>query len=304
VRVVITALEYLGIASPAATDWNRFGSDFLGAEVIDPGPDGAVRLRIDDAPWRIQIHPGERDDVAYYGWSVGDVDGLEGLVKRLEAAGIATHHGDAELCEARSVCGIMWFLDPWGFRHEVSWGRLTQLANFRPGRAMSGFKTGSQGLGHVVMILPDLEEAEAFFTRVMGFRLSDRIKVGPVELGFYHCNTRHHTLAVLSAVPGVVGLNHLMLEANSLDDVGTAADMCEAMGYEMLLSLGRHTNDRMTSFYVRTPSGFQIEYGWGGVEIEEPWKVTSYDAFAIWGHKRSEGFLNGPPGIIRPLVQP
>ena len=30
------------------------------------------------------------------------------------------------------------------------------------------------------------------------------------------------------------------------------------------MTLGTHTNDRMTSFYVRTPSGFEIEYGFGG----------------------------------------
>ena len=53
---------------------------------------------------------------------------------------------------------------------------------------------------------------------MLGFRLSDRIEA-EVCLRFLHCNSRHHTLA-FAAVPGMVGMHHLMLEVGSLDDVG------------------------------------------------------------------------------------
>ena len=40
------------------------------------------------------------------------------------------------------------------------------------------------------------------------------------------------------------------------------------------MTLGRHTNDLMTSFYVRTPSGFEIEYGTGGLVVDDDtWEV-------------------------------
>jgi hypothetical protein len=68
------------------------------------------------------------------------------------------------------------------------------------------------------------------------------------------------------------------------------------------MSLGRHTNDLMTSFYVRTPSGFEIEYGYGGVLIEDEasWQVDTYDAISLWGHKPpSEPLL---PGVLHPLT--
>jgi hypothetical protein len=71
-----------------------------------------------------------------------------------------------------------------------------------------------------------------------------------------------------------------------MDDVGRALDRVVAAGLPISSSLGKHTNDRMTSFYVRTPSGFDVEYGWGGVEIDDAtWQVTSYDATSIWGHR-------------------
>ena len=64
------------------------------------------------------------------------------------------------------------------------------------------------------------------------------------------------------------------------------------------MSLGRHTNDMMTSFYVRTPSGFEIEYGTGGLLVdEENWKVETYDATSFWGHRPPEERL--VPGIVR-----
>ena len=56
------------------------------------------------------------------------------------------------------------------------------------------------------------------------------------------------------------------------------------------MGIGKHPNDQMTSFYVRTPSGFEIEYGTGGLEIpmDKPWPVGQFDALSLWGHK--------PPG--------
>jgi hypothetical protein len=78
-----------------------------------------------------------------------------------------------------------------------------------------------------------------------------------------------------------------MLQTIDMDDVGRALDRAAAAGLTITSSLGRHTNDRMTSFYVRTPSGFDVEYGWGGLEVDDDhWTVTSYDATSLWGHKR------------------
>ncbi|HBZ72441.1 MAG TPA: glyoxalase, partial [Deltaproteobacteria bacterium] len=60
-------------------------------------------------------------------------------------------------------------MDPFGFRHELAWGQLARPSSFRPGRAISGFVTGRGGLGHAVLIVPDLERAQAFYTGVLGF---------------------------------------------------------------------------------------------------------------------------------------
>ena len=301
---MIRNLGYIGFRSPAADEWRTFGPEILGMQLADDGPDDAVALRVDDAAWRVAVHPGERDDLAYLGWDVGDDRGLEAASTEVEAAGL-TVTADEDLARNRRVVSAAWFQDPFGFRHELTHS-LRAGGPFVPGRPISGFVTGDQGVGHAVLIVPDLPDAEAFYIDVLGFKASDTIEAGAMTLSFLHCPgraARHHTIA-LAAVPGMVGMHHLMLEVGSLDDVGTALDLVNERGITLASTLGRHTNDHMTSFYVRTPSGFEIEYGTGGVLVDDDsWQVGAYHATSSWGHKPpASGPL--PPAILRPLESP
>ncbi len=83
-------------------------------------------------------------------------------------------------------------------------------------------------------------------------------------------------------MPGMTGMNHLMLEVEDFNDVGKALDIIEDGDgkYPVVLTLGRHSNDLMTSFYVDSPSSLKIEYGYGGYSIENDteWVVQTYCA--------------------------
>ena len=206
--------------------------------------------------------------------------------------------GDAELARRRAVADVAWFIDPFGFRHELSWGLTTQPGTFKPSRPMSGFVTGTGGLGHVVLMVPDVSTRRAVSSSTCS---ASRCRTASTTFSarFFHCNPRHHTLA-FAPVPGLVGMHHLMLEVKSLDDVGTALDRCIEQKLPLAMGLGHHTNDRMTSFYVRSPSGFEIEYGWGGLLVnDDDWVVRTYDSGSVWGHKRPDDAP--PPGIMRPF---
>lgn len=297
---MITSLAYLGFTSPRADEWRSFGPEVLGAQLAADGPGGAVRLRFDERAPRLTLVPGERDDVAFLGWDVGDEDGLAATIERLAAHGIVATRDDA-LAAEREVAAAAAFTDPFGFRHELSHG-LREAGPFTPGRPMTGrFLTGDEGLGHVVLLVPDLDAGLHFFVDVLGFRMSDHVEVGRLHLRFLHCNARHHTVA-LSAIPGLAGLHHMMVEVTDLDDVGHALDLVNERGMSLSMSLGRHPNDWMTSFYVRTPSGFDLEYGTGGRVIadDDAWTVETYDAISVWGHKPPAGG-GQPPAILRPV---
>lgn len=283
-------------------EWPDLVTKVWGAQLAEPGPDGAVRVKFDDALWRLQIHPGEKDETAYIGWSVDREEDLQAVLKTLADLGVTGEVGSAELAAERAVNRIVVFTDPWGFRHEVTWGQSSVPCSFRPSRPLSGFVTGPQGLGHVLLLLPDIEQGHEFFSR-LGFRLSDKIIIpGRLNARFYHCNARHHTLALGQCEPGVAGLNHLMIQVGSIDDVGLAYEFAEEHGVPITLTLGRHTNDRQFSFYHSTPSSFHVEYGYGGLEVdEETWVPRVYDRTQIWGHRPHPSGKGRPFGIMHPV---
>nr|BAH89443.1 2,3-dihydroxybiphenyl-1,2-dioxygenase [uncultured bacterium] len=293
---MINALSYLGIASPAYAEWAMFGEQVLGLERVHDGPDGAIRFRMDEAECRLSVHPSDKNDIAYVGWSVSGPRAAAALAAHISEAGVTVSEATREEAESRRVSGYYWFLDLAGFRHELSWGQWVSPMTFRPGRPMDGFSTGEQGMGHIVLLVPDLEAADRFYREVMGFHSSDRIVIdGTIELLFYHVNGRHHSLAI-GTLGGRTGAHHMMLEVRSLDDVGAAHDLCEAHGIPITSTIGRHTNDRMISFYLHTPSGLRIEYGYGGLEVDDLWVPKAYSRSSLWGHRKQHTEL--PPAMV------
>jgi len=100
------------------------------------------------------------------------------------------------------------------------------------------------------------------------------------------CNPRHHTLGITTQ-PGPGRLLHLMLEVVTLDDVGLALDRAHRMEIPMMHTLGKHTNDRMVSFYVYSPEDYAIEVGYDGLRVETPHPTYEITAGAFWGHRFS-----------------
>jgi extradiol dioxygenase len=292
----VRALGYVGVESPEAKQWEEFGPEVLGMQLAEGERDDTVYLRMDDRHHRIAVHDGPRDRLAYLGWEMGSDDDLDEAANQLAAAGYPLAEGTEEETEERQVRRFVSVTDPGGTRHELYYGQLSLPGQFQPGRPLSGFVTGEQGLGHVVCVVPDLAAATRFY-KLLGMEKSDEIYAF-IDVHFYHCNPRHHTLA-LTHMPRVRGLHHIMVQLNSLDDVGAAYDIVQQREIPLTMTLGRHPNDQMVSFYVRSPSGFEIEYGWGAIEVGENWTVAQYDRVSLWGHKMVG---RTPPGALEEVV--
>ena len=290
----IASLGYLRIESADVAAWREFGVRVLGM-VEGRGPDaGALYLRMDDFPARLVIVPGEQDRLLASGWEVAGQDDLARVGRALDDAGVAVKSGTpAELAERR-VGQMLRFDDPSGNALEVFCGAALE---HRPAVSPYGnrFVTGLQGMGHVVLPVSDGDAALRFYTEVLGFRLRDSMRMAPELFGqpaggpplwmrFLGCNPRHHSLA-LAPFPAPAGIVHLMIEVASLDDVGLALDRCTRRGAPVSGTLGRHANDHMVSFYVRTPGGFDIEYGTDGRLVDDAtWISRETTAVSLWGH--------------------
>jgi 2,3-dihydroxybiphenyl 1,2-dioxygenase len=287
----IGSLGYLGLKVKDPAAWNAFATGVLG---LMPGEANGetLRFRLDDAAWRIAVEPGDSDDVAYLGFEVPGRAELDALRARLQEAGVAVGNDDAALVAERGVLGLIACRDPDGTPVEIFYGPTQRTETpFVSPAGVAGFVTGAQGLGHAVLCTKDMAAARHFYQDILGFRLSDiiRMKISrevSFDMEFFHCNPRHHTLALMP-VPLPKRLHHFMVQVPTLDAVGFALERAEAQATPITATLGRHTNDHMVSFYARTPAGFEVEFGTGAIEVDDAtWRVTRHVKPSSWGHKR------------------
>ncbi len=266
--VQVTELGYIGLGVSDVAGWTKFAREILGLEVRDEGEGDRVYLRMDYWHHRIVLHANGDDDIAYLGLRVAGAEEFGEMQKQLANAGIQYRVGSLEEAEERRVLELLKLSDPDGNALEIFHGPLVRAGQpFHPGRGMHGrFLTGAGGLGHCILRERDPEAAVRFY-QALGMRGGVEYKFGTgpkaLQIRFMHCNDRDHSVAFGIGAP-TKRLNHIMLEVDNLDDVGLTHDLVRKAKIPVATQLGKHANDHMFSFYFQTPSGFQIEYGFGG----------------------------------------
>lgn len=278
----IQSLGYIGVAAQGIDDWAHFGTRFLGMQAVDR-TQKRLALRMDDRRQRVIIEDNGRTGLGYIGWEMADEASMDALAARLETHGVAVQRGDRALADERRVRGLIRFCDPHGNHLEAFWGAEQATEPFKPGRSISGFRTGPLGMGHAVLHVENVDDLVPFYRDVLGFRTSDWM-VKPFRAHFFHVNPRQHSFALLET--GRRGFHHFMVELFSLDDVGQGFDIANSLDGKLMSTMGRHTNDHMTSFYTETPSNFGVEYGWGGRVLDVPNHVPEEmtKGGSLWGH--------------------
>ncbi len=282
--MAIVALAYLGVRAPDLSDWSSFATTRLGMQQVDRGG-GHVSFRMDDRAQRLMVSEQGGSAFAFMGWEVEQADNLAELAARVELLGVKVESASRALCEQRGVDEMVYFHDADGNRVELVFNPHRCSDPFVPGRPISGFTTGAYGMGHAVLNVKDVLALLPLYRDALGFNVSD-YGLDPYPMYFFHVNGRHHSFAMIGS--GATGLHHFMVEYQNLDDVGQGYDLALQDENRIAYTLGRHTNDYMTSFYSHTPSGFFIESGWGGRVIDpatwQPHETSCGPSF--WGHER------------------
>jgi biphenyl-2,3-diol 1,2-dioxygenase len=296
----VAQLGYLGLSVSKLDEWEKFATEVLGLQAAGADASGALFLRMDEYHHRFIVRGGGDDDLAFIGWEVPNQQVLRELAAQLKAAGVSVTPGTADEASQRRVGELIKFNDPSGIASEAYYGPLVTFEHpFKSPRAISGFVTGAMGLGHIVIRIDEAAQSLNFYRDVLGMRVSDFIDLkmrrgrptDNLRLTFMHCNPRHHSVA-FGEIPVQKRLLHFMLQMRTLDDVGSTYYLVQDRGIEISASLGRHTNDQMVSFYLRSPSGFEVEYGYGARTVDDAtWKVQQHEAGSIWGHRG----LGAPP---------
>jgi 2,3-dihydroxybiphenyl 1,2-dioxygenase len=297
----ILRLGYVGLRSPDPQGWADFGTSVLGTP-LGPAPDNdTVRLRVDRRPFAISIIRGPKAELDYLGWETPDTASVQEVASNLDSLGVKWSCLGAHTCLDRGVDSAITFTDPFNYTHEVYAGTRAISRPLRPTGMCSGF----DGLGHAFLLVSDAMQAEEFFVKAFGFLVSDRLDFhmgdhpfepgpNPTLTSFLSTGNRHHAIAVSQGAPGanLHGIAHLMIQVNELDDLGHAFDK-SVERKALMTTIGRHTNDRMLSFYVYAPDGITVEYGWGGQNVPLLDSIPRYDRSTEWGHRPVEA------GVVR-----
>ncbi|MCW2857341.1 MAG: extradiol dioxygenase [Marmoricola sp.] len=289
----IKSMGYIRVASTDLEAWKLFAGKVLGlAEGRGPTAEN-LYYRIDAVSARVVVFPSDVDQLAATGWELADHQALQDAREHLGKAGVAFDEGTPEELADRRVQELIRFTDPWDNVFELFHG-ITYESRPVVTPYAATFVTADQGMGHIVIPVLDDVEALRFYTEVLGFRLRDSMSMpgefvgkepgSKVWLRFLGVNPRHHSLAFLP-MPNPSKCVHVMLEVDQLDHVGRALERVKKYKAPLSATLGRHMNDEMVSFYVRSPGGFDIEFGTEGLQVDPSrWVARESTAVSYWGH--------------------
>ena len=301
----VFGLGYVRVWEADLAQWRQFAEGVLGMTAEHDG-ESRLLVRMDDWIGRFIVDEGRgphaedaggpASNVAL-GWECPSEEAWAKARRAIEDAGVPTQGGSGPTAWCRDWFGCM---DPSGFRCEFFYGgKRDPASQFVSPRGVT-FVTGEQGMGHVLLFAGEPAKSLDFYSRALGFQIREAKTAddGTLRAVFLGPNQREHSLALLG-IGDASRLGHVLIEVSDLDAVGRAMDRCLDGMAPMTVSIGRHWNDQMISFYLRTPSGFDIEYGFGGQKVAtEHWsrgESGGSGLMSTWGHRRIGP--DGRPGL-------
>jgi 2,3-dihydroxybiphenyl 1,2-dioxygenase len=285
-------VAYVGIEVPDPEALAPFFAEVVGLIPGEQAGPGVSTWRNDDKAHRVIVQPGPANDAVFIGVEAADGVAFDRVADRLARSGWPPVESSKDDTSARRVARLAHVAAPWGVRVELVQGLDEAPARFSSPLVPGGFLTDGVGFGHAVFATTAFDESHEFLVAILGFAQSDWLEMPigdgiDLEVRFYHCNARHHSVALARApfeLPQK--LHHLMFETNQRNDTGMAFDRAWDSGLAIPNGLGRHDNDGMFSFYVASPAGFQVEVGHGARVITDGWSDNRrYERISGWGHQ-------------------
>jgi catechol 2,3-dioxygenase len=148
-------------------------------------------------------------------------------------------------------------------------------------------------LAHVLIFTADVPQAIAFYSRVLGLRLSDRSGDGICFMHGIHGSDHHLVAFAKSSAPG---LHHCSWDVGGVNEIGKGAMQMADKGYQKGWGLGRHVLGSNYFHYVRDPWGSYSEYSADIDYIPSTcdWDAGDYppeDSIYLWGPELPKDFI-------------
>lgn len=280
----VSTLRSVDLTVPDLDRAERFYTETWGL-ALAARHNGVIYLRATgDDHHVLALHPGPGPAIRSITFRVTGPEVLDGIAER------AVRHGGRVLAE-NSVLD-----DPAGGTGLVIGDRQDRVLRVVHGDtrrvADPPVRDRPTRLSHVNLnsIAPDA--ATAFFTQVLGFRLSDRTK----QMAFIRCNSDHH--AIVFAGAPVNGLNHIAFMMPGLEGVMFGSGRMIDHGFPIAWGVGRHgPGDNVFAYFI-DPFGIVLEYTAEVLQVDD-FYVPRGPSGWTWPPGRTDQWGIAPPKADR-----
>jgi catechol 2,3-dioxygenase-like lactoylglutathione lyase family enzyme len=242
-------IQEMGYAAYGVRDLDHaveFFRNVCQLEVTERGGD-VVFLSGDERHHWVRLEQRAEPGLIRLGYRAASAAAVADVAGRLDRLGVPHRRVD-DFAKDR-VTGALRFRAPDGVEYEIYEQMLTLPASPAPPR-------GITCLLHAVIFVPDVAEAQAFYTDALGMLVSDRIEE---VIAFLRCgNQYHHSLAVARGKPGQ--LDHVAILVDGIEDVlrfRAHGLLKEALAGDVV----KHVASSSVSVYLHDPAeGIGVEY--------------------------------------------
>jgi catechol 2,3-dioxygenase-like lactoylglutathione lyase family enzyme len=271
----VTHLRHVAIVAPEFERSRAFFTEAWGLR--DAGThDGTAYFRTGRGePFQLALVPGAQRRVARIALGLASATAVDDAARELERAGVALLGAPAKLTTPGGGYGVR-FLDPDRRCVELSADVAAVPDAFEP--------LAPRKLAHIVLNTPDIDRMTAFYTDVLGMRISDWSEH---VMSFLRCDPEHHSIA-FNAAPHA-SHNHTSWTMGSIDALFRAQGRVRAWGSPLMWGTGRHGPGNQVFNYFVEPSGYVCELIADGIEIgdEAAWQPQVYvrapQFMDLWG---------------------
>jgi catechol 2,3-dioxygenase-like lactoylglutathione lyase family enzyme len=177
--------------------------------------------------------------------------------------------------------------------------RSPEAESLRRMAPAAGLPFKVQKLGHVVLRVKDLKRSAAFYTGVLGFRVSDVYPETMMKGGmvFLRCNTDHHCLALVGGMKDDASakeMHHLAFEVATLEELLRSREHLKQHGVKIDYE-GRRRAGCQMAVEFRDPDNHFLELYWGLDQVGSDGRVRPPEE---WREEATleEAIASAPPG--------
>ena len=199
-------------------------------------------------PFLLSLHRGQRRGIHHIAFGMVSRDDVDRAAGALSASGVKIVEAPRSIEEPGGGYGFR-FIDPDGRCIELTAASIGK----RDGIPERNVRPSS--ICHVVLNTPDIDRSVDFYTRVLGFRISDWSEH---QMVFLRCNSKHHMISFNQAP--YASVNHVAYLVSGVDELMQGVANLRKSGVEPAWGPGRHGPGNNVFCYFKDPLGYVAEY--------------------------------------------